>query len=132
MDAVPPGMISFLYNVMYDPEMNANFRKDPYKVMEFFQLSDEQQQLVQSAGMDILELRLQKEAALAEQQEEAQKKGAAAAVRAVKFLKDTVPMAQIQEVVEKTHARSAFKKQLNELVLAAVAEELKKGHGHFW
>jgi hypothetical protein len=64
MAIMPTGTLAFLYNVMNDTEFNDKFREDPYEVMEFFQLSKEQQEFVQYAGTDLLKARLQKAAEL--------------------------------------------------------------------
>src|SRR5262245_28524687 len=61
MAFVPPGMLSFLYHVMNDTEMNDKFREDPYEVMEFFQLTDDQRRMIYAAGEELVRLRNTKE-----------------------------------------------------------------------
>jgi hypothetical protein len=51
MATYPPGILSFLYNVMNDLEINEKFRDDKtrYDVMEFFMLNDELRQIFEDA-----------------------------------------------------------------------------------
>jgi hypothetical protein len=43
----PPGLLSFLYNVMNDSTLNAQFQSDPANVMKAFALSDEAQTAIE-------------------------------------------------------------------------------------
>src|SRR5947209_7894229 len=61
MASVPPGMLSFLYHVMNDTEMNDKFREDPYEVMEFFKLTDDQRKTIYKAGEGLVQLRRRRE-----------------------------------------------------------------------
>jgi hypothetical protein len=51
MAIYPPGILSFLYNVMNDTEMNEKFRNQEtrYDVMEFFMLNDELRRIFEDA-----------------------------------------------------------------------------------
>ena len=107
----PPGMLSFLYNVMNDHEMNKNFRKNPFIVMEYFQLPDMDRSIIYNMGLPLAALRK-------ERQEE---------TRINMELTRPVRDAEAQELLE----RNRFQPDMDR-ILGAVKEELKAGYGRFW
>jgi hypothetical protein len=142
MAIMPPGTLSFLYNVMNDTEMNQKFQNDPYEVMEFFQLSTAQQEFVQYAGTDLLKARLRKGAELeltennakpaqdTARQEANVQKLAEAYFNGSKRLINTVSPQDIAQILQTWTANDEAK--FETLILKPIDEELKKGFGRFW
>jgi len=148
MAAIPSGTISFLYNVLNDPVMNADFRKNPHNVMEFFQLSDAQRKLIEDIGLDLLKLRLQKDAAKEiEREKEAARveknqpskpreadilnQKVEASLKEIKFFKDTISEVEVRKLSKEIFEKE-YQEKMKKLICDAIEEELKKGYGHFW
>jgi hypothetical protein len=144
MTIMPPGTLSFLYNVMNDTEMNNNFRDDPYEVMEFFQLTTEQQQFIQKVGTDILKARLAKIAELEIKKATAQPAQATALVaknaqdlataffEGQKRIEQTVLPDAIQAIVDALYAQSYYSEDFKTFILSPIEQELRRGHSRFW
>ena len=144
MTIMPPGTLSFLYNVMNDTEMNNNFRDDPYEVMEFFQLTTKQQQFIQKVGTDILKARLAKIAELKIKEETAKPAQAAALtgkdVQALasalfeggKRIEQTVLPDAIQAIVDALYAQSYYSEDFKTFILSPIEQELRRGYSRFW
>jgi len=149
MASIPAGMLSFLYNVMHDTEMNERFQYEPYGVMEFFQLNDEQRQLIGDAGKKIAVRRIEKETALAVRQEHAKKvieeaaqqteaAGQAAVPEeiqeakrnAIPLFKDTVSAEEVEQIASGVFAKE--KTRITKQILEEIRKELEKGFGRFW
>ena len=107
MAAYPPGMLSFLYNVLHDVEINEKFRYDEDEVMEYFDLTDDQRRIIKRAGKLLIDER-----------EEAARDG-----RKMLTYKETLDIAK-REFRE-------WDEEVEEL-MQAVQEELEKGYGRFW
>lgn len=49
---LPPGLLSFLYSVIYDNTVKNAFRQNPTDVMDYFQLDKDVQAAIQTSGDD--------------------------------------------------------------------------------
>ena len=149
MASLPPGMLSFLYNVMHNTEINKEFRYEPYEVMEFFQLTDEQRELIGDAGEDLARERVKKETAFAMKYEHAEKmleklaeapstKGLSKApdelitarTAAIPRFPDMLNGTEVQKIADSVFDK--FAKRITKQLLEEVRRELKLGFGRFW
>ncbi len=160
MAVMPSGMLSFLYNVMNDTEMNQRFRDEPHEVMEFFELTDRQRKLIEDAGMALLKKRVEREAdwqkrtLIAEADEKAadqdpnpdtgRQKRIAATLQKFQLFKDTFRATETNETINEVYGDPTpwsydgveeypnFKAAMDALILYAMEKELEKSYGRFW
>ena len=134
---------------MHDTEMNYKFRYEPYEVMEFFQLTDEQRKLIGDAGEDLAQKRVEKETAFAVRHQHAEKEMEKLALQAstrgltqapadvIGARKDAIPRfvdmlngTEVQEIAEQVFKE--YYSRITEQLLEEVRKELKLGFGRFW
>ena len=114
MATYPPGVISFLYNVINDAEMNEKFRDNEYEVMEFFMLDDKLRQVFTDGGEKFKEH---------QREQKARKKAVGSS--------DPLSYKEVQQFAEDLFAEPLSREKL-ETIFAAIEKELKECFGRMW
>ena|SRR2546425_8296333 len=146
MASVPPGLLSFLYHVMNDTEMNDKFREDPYEIMEFFKLTDDQRKTIYKAGEGLVQLRRQREKLRKEEiKQRKQKENKQTSteeeyeygyeyiyIKAEELEKFYVADKDVKNLVKDDNGKPKEPYRDVKDILAAVENELLEGVGRFW